>query len=295
MRIRTVVSSSMIGLALAGVVATTHRRRRAAAESRSSPVFSAGRDRPAGRRRAGRRHEPHPAWDRAARRRADAGPGRPHRGRRPGGVRGRRLPAGRAAGRRAQVGSQPRHAERGRGPQVPTGRPTRISGSTPIGWPPLPPPWPRRWARCRPRPRPPSTPTPPPTPERLASWTRSQRHRAGASGPRSSRPMPPSPTSPTAYGLTQVAVAGLSPKVEPDVDRLAVLADRIRRTGTTTVFSETLVSPAVARALAREAGCRPRCQSARGSDHRGALGRGGLRVGDAPNIATLAEALDCTG
>lgn len=56
------------------------------------------------------------------------------------------------------------------------------------------------------------------------------------------------------YGLTQLAIAGLSPEVEPDADRLAELADDIRDGGVTTVFYEELVSPAVARRLAGEAG-----------------------------------------
>ena len=56
------------------------------------------------------------------------------------------------------------------------------------------------------------------------------------------------------YGLTQHAVAGLSPEAEPDPATLAELADLIRREGITTVFTEELVSPQLARTLAREAG-----------------------------------------
>jgi zinc transport system substrate-binding protein len=56
------------------------------------------------------------------------------------------------------------------------------------------------------------------------------------------------------YGLTQEAIAGLSPESEPDPRRLAELAELVRTTGTTTVFTETLVSPKVAETLAREAG-----------------------------------------
>ncbi len=56
------------------------------------------------------------------------------------------------------------------------------------------------------------------------------------------------------YGLTQEAVAGLAPESEPSPQRLASLAAKVRAEGTTTIFSETLVSPKVARALAREAG-----------------------------------------
>jgi zinc transport system substrate-binding protein len=56
------------------------------------------------------------------------------------------------------------------------------------------------------------------------------------------------------YGLTQLAIAGLSPEAEPDADRIATLADEIAARGITTVFYEDLVSPDVAETLAREAG-----------------------------------------
>ncbi|MEV5571398.1 metal ABC transporter substrate-binding protein [Spirillospora sp. NPDC052269] len=58
------------------------------------------------------------------------------------------------------------------------------------------------------------------------------------------------------YGLTQVPIAGVDPGAEPSPKRLARLTDQIRSTGATTVFTETLVSPKVADALAREAGVR---------------------------------------
>lgn len=58
------------------------------------------------------------------------------------------------------------------------------------------------------------------------------------------------------YGLTQESIAGLSPETEPEPDRLAELADLVRDRGVTTIFTETLVSPRVADALARETGAR---------------------------------------
>ncbi len=57
-----------------------------------------------------------------------------------------------------------------------------------------------------------------------------------------------------AYGLTQVAIAGLSPEAEPDPRRLAELRDLVVREGITTIFAEELVSPKVAETLATEAG-----------------------------------------
>ena len=56
------------------------------------------------------------------------------------------------------------------------------------------------------------------------------------------------------YGLVQEAIAGLEPESEPSPQRLADLTASVRAQGTTTVFYETLVSPKVARSLAREAG-----------------------------------------
>jgi zinc transport system substrate-binding protein len=56
------------------------------------------------------------------------------------------------------------------------------------------------------------------------------------------------------YGLEQEAVTGISPEAEPSPERLAALADIVRRRGVTTIFTEELVSPRVAEALAREAG-----------------------------------------
>ncbi|MEO7624724.1 MAG: metal ABC transporter substrate-binding protein [Nocardioides sp.] len=54
------------------------------------------------------------------------------------------------------------------------------------------------------------------------------------------------------YGLTMEAILGLSPDSEPTTADLARLQDLIRKDGVTTVFSETLVSPAAADALARD-------------------------------------------
>jgi zinc transport system substrate-binding protein len=56
------------------------------------------------------------------------------------------------------------------------------------------------------------------------------------------------------YGLTQEAIAGLEPESEPSPQRLADLTAKVRASGTTTIFYETLVSPKVAESLAREAG-----------------------------------------
>src|SRR5262249_20100972 len=55
-----------------------------------------------------------------------------------------------------------------------------------------------------------------------------------------------------AFDLRAVSVSGLSPDAEPDARKLGELADLARRKSVTTVFSEALVSPQVARTVARE-------------------------------------------
>ena len=57
-----------------------------------------------------------------------------------------------------------------------------------------------------------------------------------------------------AYDLDERSVSGLGPDAEPDARKLGELADLARKRSVTTVFSEALVSPKVARTVAREAG-----------------------------------------
>ena len=56
------------------------------------------------------------------------------------------------------------------------------------------------------------------------------------------------------YGLDQVPLVGLQPEAEPGPRDVARLVDDVRATGATTVFAETLASPALADTVAREAG-----------------------------------------
>jgi len=58
----------------------------------------------------------------------------------------------------------------------------------------------------------------------------------------------------TKYGVHFEAIAGLSPDVEPSPAHLAELQDLIRSEGVSTVFSETLASPAMAESLASDLG-----------------------------------------
>ena len=54
--------------------------------------------------------------------------------------------------------------------------------------------------------------------------------------------------------MTQVGITGLSPEEEPTPTDLAAVTDFVRANGVTTIYSETLVSPAVAETVAAETG-----------------------------------------
>ena len=56
------------------------------------------------------------------------------------------------------------------------------------------------------------------------------------------------------YGLEVVGISGLSPSAEPSPAAQAEIAELVRERGITTVYTETLVDPAVAETVAAEAG-----------------------------------------
>jgi zinc transport system substrate-binding protein len=58
------------------------------------------------------------------------------------------------------------------------------------------------------------------------------------------------------YGLTQRGITGLRPEDEPSPGALAEITDFVTAHDVRTIYSETLVSPAVAKTLARETGVR---------------------------------------
>jgi zinc transport system substrate-binding protein len=58
------------------------------------------------------------------------------------------------------------------------------------------------------------------------------------------------------YGLVQIGISGLNPDAEPSPARIAEIQREARDHGVTTIFTETLVSPAVARAVAGDLGLR---------------------------------------
>ena len=55
------------------------------------------------------------------------------------------------------------------------------------------------------------------------------------------------------YELVQIAISGLEPEAEPSARDLERVVERVRESGATTVFFETLVSPRLAQTVAREA------------------------------------------
>ena len=58
------------------------------------------------------------------------------------------------------------------------------------------------------------------------------------------------------YRLTQIGITGLSPDAEPSPARIAVIQREAGAYGVTTIFTETLASPAVAEAIAGDLGLR---------------------------------------
>jgi zinc transport system substrate-binding protein len=58
------------------------------------------------------------------------------------------------------------------------------------------------------------------------------------------------------HGLTEMAVAGLGPESEPSPARFRLIIEFIRHSGAEVIYSEPLISPRTAEALARETGVR---------------------------------------
>jgi zinc transport system substrate-binding protein len=58
------------------------------------------------------------------------------------------------------------------------------------------------------------------------------------------------------FGLKQISINGLSPDQEPKPADLAAVSTYAKAHGVTTIYAETLVSPAIAATVAREAGAR---------------------------------------
>ncbi|MDO4888351.1 MAG: metal ABC transporter substrate-binding protein [Actinomycetaceae bacterium] len=92
------------------------------------------------------------------------------------------------------------------------------------------------------------------------------------------------------YKLTQVALSGLDPEAEPSPAVLSQVKKFIQDNGTTTIFSEALISPKVAENLASETGIKtdvldPLESQPEGEDYLGAMDK---------NLTALRGALDCS-
>jgi zinc transport system substrate-binding protein len=97
------------------------------------------------------------------------------------------------------------------------------------------------------------------------------------------------------YGLTQLPITGVSPEAEPDPARLADLADTVKADGITTVFYEDLVSPDVAKTLAREAHVHTAVLNPLEGLTKDELDKGDDYLSVMrDNLAALRKALDCT-
>jgi zinc transport system substrate-binding protein len=97
------------------------------------------------------------------------------------------------------------------------------------------------------------------------------------------------------YGLNQISLEGLNPEGEPAPRELAHVVNVVRENGVTTVFFETLVSPKLARTVARETGAKTAVldpiegltpdETARGADYFSVM---------RSNLAHLRQGLGCS-
>lgn len=96
------------------------------------------------------------------------------------------------------------------------------------------------------------------------------------------------------YALTQEGIAGLSPDAEPDPQRIADLADLVKKQGLTTVFFEELAPQNFADTLAREAGVKTAMLSPLEAPTPDELvGGASYLTIMRTNLETLRAALDC--
>ncbi len=96
------------------------------------------------------------------------------------------------------------------------------------------------------------------------------------------------------YGLTQIGIAGLAPDAEPSAAKIRELIRLARQNDIRVIYYESLVSPRVAAAIAREVGARTLVfDPLEGlTDEELAHGRNYLSVMD-ENLRNLKQGLDC--
>ena len=91
------------------------------------------------------------------------------------------------------------------------------------------------------------------------------------------------------YGLTQASISGVDPESEPSPAELAEVKKIVESTGTTTIFTEELVSPETAPAVAAETGAQTRVLSPIESAPEDGDYAGTMRT----NLEELRTALSC--
>jgi zinc transport system substrate-binding protein len=92
------------------------------------------------------------------------------------------------------------------------------------------------------------------------------------------------------YNLTQIGIAGIDPEAEPSPARLLEIRKVVEDTGTTTIFTESLINTAVADAIAKDTGATtavldPIESVVNGDDYATVMAR---------NLETLRTALGCS-
>jgi zinc transport system substrate-binding protein len=96
------------------------------------------------------------------------------------------------------------------------------------------------------------------------------------------------------YGLEQIPLTGLSPEAEPTPRDLERTVDRVRASGATTIFFETLISPRLAETVARETGAKTDVLNPLEGLSDAELGRGENYLSVMrENLGSLRRALNC--
>mgnify|MGYP002754335378 FL=1 len=91
------------------------------------------------------------------------------------------------------------------------------------------------------------------------------------------------------YGLTQTSISGIDPEQEPSAADIAAAKKAVEDTGSTTIFTEELVSPETAQAVAAETGAQTRVLSPIESAPESGDYAGVMRT----NLEELRTALSC--
>lgn len=94
------------------------------------------------------------------------------------------------------------------------------------------------------------------------------------------------------YGFTQMALSGLSPDKEPEPARLAEIAAFVKKNKVATIYTETLVSPAIAKTVAAETGAKTAVLDPIEGLSESSAGKDYLEVMRA-NLATLKKGQPC--